>query len=122
MQKTKEDLQKDIDELTAQLKDLREQLNEKSAVANGVGQEGWLIRCKNPGYTGRFMGILFEGGCAFLPKTTKDAAHIKTVLVNDFGYEVEEITSTEYEGKRKAAPKKETTMLDNIMQPHYVNG
>ena len=118
MNQTKEELLKIIDDQKATIHDLEERLNEKSVMDRGSSQPGWLIRTKNAGYTGRMLGILFEGGRAFLPANHPEAKAILRQFTSDFGYEATEITSDKYEPGKATAPAQ--TLLDKLSTPHVM--
>jgi len=97
MPQTKEELLHEIDELKSQIRELTEQLAERSAVARGSSEAGYLFTTRNPAYSGTVYGVRFESGRGFLPKSRKDAERTARKIVSDFGYEMSEITSDQFE-------------------------
>lgn len=97
-QPTKEELQAEVDRLTSVVKDLEEQLAARDAVARSSGEPGWLITCRNPQYNGNTAGVEFRNGRAFIPQGKPGAARLVNTLATDFGYQVQAMTSKDFEG------------------------
>lgn len=113
---TKADLAAMILQLQAENADLREQLQERSAVASASGEPGWLFTTPNPAYSGVMYGVRFTNGRGFLPKGRKDAERIMRQIVSDFGYEVTEISAAEFQTlpERKVSDNAGRAFLEKV--------
>jgi len=90
--KTKEQLEAEIAELQAKMRDMDEQLAARDAALAKTNQDGWLISTPNTLYSGVTAKVKFENGHAFIPATWKDAEAVVNQLVGDFGYKAERMT------------------------------
>jgi cell division septum initiation protein DivIVA len=113
---TKEDLQKQIEELEAQVRELTSQVVARDAVLSESGTDGWLVTTPNSGYTGITAAVKFDNGRAFLPVTDKDAEKKINILVGDFGYSARKMTARDFQSLVKAAPPKEKSAAEKIAE------
>lgn len=117
---TKEQLVRIIQEKDEIIADLQAQINSNHAVMRNSNEPGWIITTKNKAYVGNMLGLHFENGRAFLPASKPDAKYVLSKLVNDFGYQAEEITSNDFEAQRNPANNGVPSFIEKISQPTIV--
>ncbi len=120
---TKEELEREIERLKEQNRELAEQIHARDAALSHSGEPGWLVTTPSPRYNGVTCGVKFANGRAFVPESVVGAEAAIRELVNDYRYTVKRMTAKEFQ---ELAPVKVTerkpTLAEQLMQPDVVTG
>jgi hypothetical protein len=120
---TKDELITENEQLKAELAELKEQLAHRNAALSGGAEDGWIVTCPNPAYTGITAGVEFRQGKAFIPAGIKDAVRRVAMLVDDFGYTAEPATAGAFQESKHPEPEKKGNTLEDLMrQPAQYHG
>jgi len=114
---TKEELLRTIDEQTEVIRDLQEQLAARDAVARASAEPGWLIATRNSAYTGVTLGVKFVNGRGFVPSGKPGSKLLVDKLRFDFGYNVTEMTSSDFEAGSQPGVIPEQSFLEKVSIP-----
>ncbi len=113
---TKEELVAKIEEMSARLRELEDQIAQRDAQLQ-TGDEGWLISTPNPEYSGRTLGVYFEKGHAFVPKRLPEAEKLVAKLTRDMGYSA---TLTTQGREAQPVAEKKMSVAEKLTQPAQV--